>query len=64
MTATPGARLAVIGSPCFGPGSAMTSRTPGIFFAAVASNDFISPSNVGQRVMTATSAPGSVASRP
>lgn len=46
----------------FGPACAIASRTPGILFAAVASNDFSSPPKVGQRVTTAVGAPGSVAS--
>ena len=37
-----------------------TSRTPGIFLAAVSSNESSSPSKYGQRAITASSAPGIV----
>ena len=43
-TATPVARLAVIGSPGFGPGTTTTARTPGTARAALSSSLAMSPS--------------------
>ncbi len=58
-TATPVARLAVIGSPGLGPGTTTTARTPGTARAAVSSSRAMSPSKYGQRSMTAVRASGS-----